>query len=138
MNPYRAFYFYIYGIMRFTFPKKEKLKSRKLFDLLFSKGRAIKCGSLKLLYVETETPKGVVVQVGFAIPKKSFKSAVKRNRIKRLLRESYRLNKHRIFNNSKGNFAFLFLYLGKEMPDYVEIERDIKEIFEKFIKKECN
>lgn len=127
--------FYIYDLMAFTFPKKEKLKSRKLFDQLFAEGKGIKTGNVKLIYLKTKLPEEVLFQVGVAVPKKNFKSAVKRNRIKRLLRESYRLNKHLIFNNSEGAFAFLFLYLGKEIPDYNTIERNIQTILQKFIKE---
>jgi ribonuclease P protein component len=121
--------------MAFTFPKKERLKSKKLFDRLFAEGKGIKAGSLKLLYLKTELPEDVLFQVGVAVPKKNFRSAVKRNRIKRLMRENYRLNKHLIFNNSEGAFAFLFLYLGKEMPDYGTIERSIQTLLQKFIKE---
>lgn len=74
-------------------------------------------------------------KTGVAVPKKNFKSAVKRNRIKRLLRESYRLNKHLVFNNSEGNFAFLILYLGKEMPNYLGVEKEMQIILKKFLKK---
>lgn len=121
--------------MNFSFPKKEKLKSRKLIEQLFKEGRSIKIRNVKLLFLETELPKDVLFQVGVTVSKKNFKSAVKRNRIKRLLREGYRLNKPRLFNNSKGNFAFLFLYLGKEMPDYHLIEQNVKGILQKFLKE---
>lgn len=121
--------------MNFSFPKKEKLKSRKLIEQLFAEGRSIKVRNVKLLFLETELPQDVPFQVGVTVPKKNFKSAVKRNRIKRLLRESYRLNKPELFNNSKGNFAFLFLYLGKEMTDYHPIERNVQAILQKFLKE---
>ncbi|WP_299533600.1 ribonuclease P protein component [Ulvibacterium sp.] len=118
--------------MSFTFPKEEKLKSRKLFNTLFTQGKSITKYPVKLIYLKTELPKDVKIQMGVAVPKKSFKSAVKRNRIKRLLREAYRLNKPMVFNNSEGNFAFLFLYLGKEMPNYDLVENSIRTILQKF------
>ncbi|MBM1105196.1 ribonuclease P protein component [Aurantibacter crassamenti] len=118
-----------------SFPKKEKLKSRKIIDRLFIEGRSIRVRNVKLIYLQSEVTEKVPYQVGVTVPKKSFKSAVKRNRIKRLLRESYRLNKPQLFNNSKGNFAFLFLYLGKEMPDYQSVDQNIQAILKKFIKE---
>jgi len=86
-----------------------------------------------LIYLQVDLPENVKVQTGVAVPKKNFKSAVKRNRVKRLLREAYRLNKHLVFNNSEGNYAFLFLYLGKDMPQYSKVEKNMKKILQKFI-----
>jgi len=119
--------------MSYTFPKKEKLKSRKLIDQLFAEGKSISNFPIKLIYLQSELPEDVRIQTGVAVPKKNFKSAVKRNRIKRLLREAYRLNKQRVFNNSEGNYAFLFLYLGKEIPIFSQVEKSIQEILQKFI-----
>jgi len=118
-----------------TFPKKEKLKSRKLFDQLFEEGRSIKVQNVKLFFLETKLSEDVRFQVGVTVPKKNFKGAVKRNRIKRLLRESYRTNKPQLFNNSQGNFAFLFLYLGKQMPDYHSVENSVQQLLQKFLKE---
>ena len=121
--------------MEYRFSKKEKLKSKKLIDKLFTEGESVSSYPIKLIYLKTELPFNVPVQAGVTVPKKNFKSAVKRNRIKRLLRESYRLNKALIFNNSEGPFAFLFLYLGKEMPEYQKIDENIKVALHKFKKK---
>jgi len=117
------------------FPKKEKLKSKKLIEKLFKEGKTLSNFPLKLIYLKVELPMDAKFITGVAVPKKNFKSAVKRNRIKRLLRESYRLNKHLVFNNSEGNFAFLILYLGKEMPTYPEVEEGMQKILQKFLKK---
>jgi ribonuclease P protein component len=124
--------------MALTFPRKEKLKSKKLIDQLFIEGQGVSSYPIKLLYLKTELPFDVAIQTGVTVPKKNFKSAVKRNRIKRLLRESYRLNKDQIFNNSEGGFAFLFIYLGKKMPEYQEIDENIKTVLHKFKKKTNN
>ncbi|MDT7828874.1 ribonuclease P protein component [Pricia sp. S334] len=118
--------------MDFSYPKNEKLKSRKLIDLLFAEGRSVSKYPVKLIYLKTVLPKDAKIQAGVAVPKRNFKSAVKRNRIKRLLREAYRLNKHQVFNNSDGGFAFLFLYLGKEMPSYPEVENAMIKVLARF------
>ena len=117
------------------FPNKEKLKSKKLIEKLFKEGKTLTSFPLKLIYLKVEVPVDPKLKTGVAVPKKNFKSAVKRNRIKRLLRESYRLNKHLVFNNSEGNFAFLILYLGKEMPTYPEVEKGMQKILQKFLNK---
>lgn len=120
--------------MGLSFPKKEKLKSKKLIDRLFAEGKSVSNYPIKLIYLKTELPLEVPFQTAVTVPKKNFKSAVKRNRIKRLMREGYRLNKDLVFNNSKGAFAFLFLYLGKEMPEYSQIEENIRATLHKFKK----
>ncbi len=117
------------------FRKKEKLKSKKLIEVLFKEGKALTSFPLRLIYLKLEVPLDAKFKTGVAVPKKNFKSAVKRNRIKRLLRESYRRNKHLVFNNSEGNFAFLILYLGKEMPTYPDVEKSMQKILQKFQKK---
>jgi ribonuclease P protein component len=119
----------------FSFPKKEKLKGKMLIEQLFKEGESISGFPLKLFFLKIDAPTDVKIKAGVAVPKKKFKSAVKRNRIKRLLRESYRLNKHLVFNNSEGSFAFLILYLGKEMPDYQKVEKSMQIILQKFLKK---
>ena len=125
-----------FAIMRYAFPQKEKLKSKKLIDLLFTEGKSVTVYPLKLIYLRTTLPENVKVQAGVTVSKRNFKSAVRRNRIKRLLRESYRLNKGQVFNNSDDTFAFLFLYLGKEMPNFGEIAPKMVELLHKFLIKE--
>lgn len=121
----------------FSFPTKEKLKSKKLIGELFTDGNSVSSFPVKLIYLPC-TLKNTPLKVGVTVPKRNFKSAVDRNKIKRLLREGYRLNKHVIFNNIDKEFALLFLYLGKKMPDYAEIEKSMIEVLAKFYKKVNN
>nr|WP_299171578.1 ribonuclease P protein component [uncultured Allomuricauda sp.] len=119
-----------------TFPAKEKLKNRKVIEQLFVEGQGITEFPIKLLYIKSDFEDDTKIKVGVVAPKKKFKSAVKRNRVKRLLREAYRLNKHSVFNKIEGNFAFLFLYLGNTIPNFDEVDRSINTLLEAFLKKE--
>lgn len=124
--------------MDFKFPKQQRLKSKKVIEQLFAEGKPINAYPLKLLYLKTSLPEEVPVQVAVVAPKKHFKSAVKRNRIKRLLREAYRLNKAGIFNNMEAQYALVILYLGKEMPTFSKIEVGVKTLLTKFQKQISN
>lgn len=123
---------------KLTFRKEERLKSKKLFETLFSEGKSLREFPLKLIYTKTTFEDGTPVKVAVVAPKKKFKRAVDRNRIKRLLREAYRLNKPLIFNNIEGNFAFIFLYLGNTMPCYDEVDKAMKQLLMAFLKKESH
>lgn len=133
----QAYSCYFCLLMKFTFPKEEKLKHEKQIQEVFTKGSSITVFPLKLLYLKTEN-KATGIKVGFSVPKRNFKSAVARNRVKRLLREGYRLNKHSFFNKTEGNYALMFLYLGKEMPSFYVIEKKMQSIFDKFLTREAN
>lgn len=122
--------------MFFSLPRKECLKGKTSFDALFSDGKSIHCHPIRVHYLKTHFKDGSKIKIAVSAPKKKFKNAVTRNRIKRLLRESYRLNKPDFFNKVEGNYALLFLYLGKTMPKASSLERDMKKAMSAFIKKE--
>ncbi len=125
---------YFYSLMSFRFPKEEKLKSEKQIQAIFEKGSSITAYPLKLVYLGSSNA-STKMQVAVTVSKKNFRSAVHRNRIKRLMREGYRLHKHLIFNKIEGSYACMFLYLGKDMPSYSEIEGSMIKILEKFLKR---
>ncbi|KPM30906.1 Ribonuclease P protein component [Croceitalea dokdonensis DOKDO 023] len=118
--------------MDFSFPKKERLKNKKHIEALFSNGKHLNNYPIKLIYLETTFLEDTAFKAMVIVPKKSFKSAVKRNRIKRLLRESLRLNKPLVFNNNGQSFALAILYLGKEMPDYATLSKKVIGVLQKF------
>jgi len=99
-----------------NFPKEEKLKSSKAIERLFSKGQSIVRYPLKVVFLVN--PETSVNRAAFSVPKRNFKHAVSRNKIKRQMRENYRLNKHLIAEDEKIKTDLLFVYLGKEMPKY--------------------
>ena len=115
--------------MNFHFPKSEKLKSTKTIERLFSEGKSFTKFPLKLIFLPQELVKPT--QAAFAVPKRSFKSAVDRNRIKRQLREAYRLHKPLILTNNGKKFALLFLHFGKDKPKYAELEKSVASLLKK-------
>lgn len=121
--------------MELTFPRKERLKSKKLIERLFVEGTSINAYPLKLIYLKAPLSEDVFFQVAAVAPKKNFKAAVQRNRIKRLIREAYRLNKHFIFNNTEAQYALVILYLGKEIPTFSQVEKGVSLLLSKFLKQ---
>jgi ribonuclease P protein component len=77
------------------------------------------------------------VRVAFTVPKKTFKHAVDRNTIKRRVREAYRLNYKKIFetfvNQKEKQLKLFFIYIGKEILEYAEIEKNMKTTLDKVL-----
>jgi ribonuclease P protein component len=121
--------------LKLTYSKEEKLKSKKLIDALFSEGQSVAAFPLRLVYLETTFTETILAKTGVSVSKRNFKTAVQRNRIKRLLRESYRLNKNAFINNLNTQHAFMILYIGKKEPTFVQVETSMKQLFGKFHKK---
>ncbi len=121
--------------MKFTYGKKEKLKSKKLIDQLFTEGKSVSAFPLRLVYLGTTFDDDVIAKTGVSVSKRNFKTAVARNRIKRLLREAYRLNKAQYFNNLSAPHAFMILYIGKEKPTFDQVENRMNHLFAKFLNK---
>ncbi|MCF6295399.1 MAG: ribonuclease P protein component [Flavobacteriaceae bacterium] len=121
--------------MKASFSKKEKLKSKKLIEQLFAEGKSVSAYPLRLIFMETAFIEDVKLKVGVSVSKRNFKKAVDRNRIKRLLRESYRLQKHLYFNNITTQYAFMILYIGNDKPIYKHLETKMKLLFEQFLIK---
>jgi ribonuclease P protein component len=107
----------------FTLSKEERLKSRKQIEALFAGGKTFMCFPLRISYQFSTLPEGEKssMHIGVSASKRYFKRAVDRNRIKRLLREAYRLQKKDIIttlqaNNLKGQVFFIFA--DKSLPAY--------------------
>jgi ribonuclease P protein component len=118
--------------MQFTYPKHEKLKSKTTIDLLFSDGNSVSKFPLRLVYVENKEENAELIKMGVSVSKKYFKKAVDRNYYKRVLRETYRLNKHLLIDSLQKPYAFMFFYQTKERLSYQEIEEKTIQLFQKF------
>lgn len=121
--------------MKYSYSKKEKLKSKKTIELLFKEGDSVSDFPLRLVWLETSFDDGSQIKTAVSVSKKHFKTAVDRNNVKRLMREAYRLNKHIYFNNFTTHYAFMILYIGKTKPTLSLLESKMLVLFDRFRKK---
>lgn len=112
--------------------KKEKLKGKKIIEKLFVEGTSVSVFPLRLVYLQVSFDDGSKIKTGVSVSKRNFKKAVTRNRIKRLLREVLRQNKSEYFNNITTQYAFMILYIGKDIPTFNQIETKMNLVFKKF------
>ncbi|HBX53367.1 MAG: ribonuclease P protein component [Bacteroidetes bacterium RIFOXYA12_FULL_35_11] len=120
--------------LRNTFCKEERLSSKIQIDLLFEKGRYFNNFPIKVVWIDAVFESSFPAQIIVSVPKKNFKKAVDRNRIKRLIRESYRKNKSEFYNYLTAQnikMAVGFVYTSNEMPDYSDVESKIVLILQK-------
>jgi ribonuclease P protein component len=120
---------------RFRFPKSERLKSRKQIDQLFEKGKGFSIFPVRVMYQffpGDEQNNGL--QIGVTASKRYFKKAVDRNRIKRLLREAYRLQKHdlqtQVKESGKRGLVF-FLYTDKTIASFETVKTAVSKCLKK-------
>ena len=118
--------------MDFSFQKEERLTSRKLIGALFRSGQSVGAYPLRavflpLLLADAPFP----VQVSISVPKKKFKSAVERNRLRRQVREAWRLHKPVFYEKlaaTDRRLAIMIVYVAPEMVGYDEIEKGIRKM----------
>lgn len=124
----------------FTFTKEERLCRRAVISRLFESGsRSFSHFPLRVVFMpvareEQEPPVSILVSV----PKKYFKRAVKRNRVKRQVRESYRKSKHILWEALEGKsfgLAVAFIWLDKTLYPSEEIESKMRLLLERIVEK---
>ncbi len=126
---------------QFTLGKNERLKSRKQIERLFKEGKTLTVTPFKIFYIlEKKTitvPVTSNVLFGIGAGTKNFKKAVDRNRIKRLVREAYRLQKNELkvkLMEKNLRLNVFFIYTGKELPLYNLVFEKLGTALQKFIK----
>ncbi len=122
---------------QFSYNKIQKLKSRKVLEAVFAKKQSVNSFPVKLFYLTVEEA-DFPLKAGVGVSARNFKKAVDRNKVKRLLREAYRLNKTDLLNFVQTNnkkLALFILFVDKILPDYKTIETAVKAALKKLQKQ---
>lgn len=127
--------------MRLTFSKDERLKSKKLIDELFREKAFVQNSVLRIYYKKVVMDCAFQAQFAFTAPKKLFSNAVDRNRIKRLMRESVRLQKPNFYtllqdlpadkHGKDSQLILLLSYHAKEIKNFSEIDEAVTKLLKK-------
>jgi ribonuclease P protein component len=117
--------------LHYTFSKSERLTNVKLIESVFISTDNVKAFPLLFVYRSFDLEGSSPFQVLFSVSKKKFKHAVDRNRIKRLMRESFRLQKH-AFMEALGEKRLIgaFIYTHKDICDYKRISQAMAKLIE--------
>jgi ribonuclease P protein component len=122
----------------FTLHKEERLCSRTIIEELFTSGESFLSYPFKVVFTKTDDSSLSPVQAAFTASKRTFKRAVKRNLLKRRMREAYRLNKELLYAQIRQkdlHLAIMFVFIGKDMVEYPMIEKAMILAFKKLLAK---
>jgi ribonuclease P protein component len=121
-----------------TFRKEERLRAKKLIESLFNSGNIVTLSPFRIIWKKCELKSKYPVQIAISVPKKNFRKAVQRSRIKRRIREAYRKNKHtiyEIFEKKHLQIAAMLIYMASEELPYAEIEQKISLTLQLLLQK---
>lgn len=119
------------------FTRLERLKSRKAIGSLFKGGHSYVAYPLRVVWKEAPPYLAAMsrAQVVISVPKRNFKTAVERNRLKRQIREAYRLQKDALYNklsDSELSISLIISYIAKEALPYADISGGVGKLIRKF------
>lgn len=126
-------------LLKPTFPKEERLHSKKLIDNLFKEGDSFFTYPFKVLYLKKNSLEKPPVQVLITVSKRNIKQAVDRNKVKRLIREAFRLNKSGLQQHLKSKDRQLLIgliYTDRNIQSFTKIESKIILILQRLIEQD--
>lgn len=115
---------------RYFFKKEERITGDKRIETLFTCGKSFVAYPLRVVYLDKDIDRPFILEVLVSVPKRKIKSAVKRNRMKRLIRESFRMNKHILNDVLKEDYKHLeiaFIYVKDELTDFITVEKGMRK-----------
>ena len=112
----------------YSFSRAERLTSKIKIEELFKKGSSLRLKKIKIILLSQQLNQDRKVLI--SVPKKNHKTAVKRNRIKRIIREVYRKNKENINAGDRG-YLMAIIYLGQSIPNFIELEGQLINLFKR-------
>jgi len=123
---------------QYTLGKNERLKSRKRIEQLFAASQSFAQYPIRVLYIHPNDPTAPALQCGFSVSTRHFKRAVQRNRVKRLLREAWRLQKNELtahLENTQQKLAVFIIYTNNELPQYPVVFEKMGRLIQRLIEK---
>ena len=126
-------------MMNFRFRKQERIVRKKTIDKVFQEGKSFYSYSLRVNFLANEQSPGTTpLKLLISVPKRIHRTAVARNRIKRLIREAYRINKNSLLNihtQSIKQINVAFIYTNKNIISFEAINKEIQWIIRQLEKK---
>lgn len=119
--------------MNLSFSKNERLVGKTLFQKTFTYGKVFQTSPFKFYCLSCDFKDKSLIKIAFVVSKKTHPSAVSRNKIKRKIKEAYRLNQFVFLKDLKKPHAIVILYLAKEILPQKTMNQKIKLIFSRFL-----
>lgn len=113
--------------------KTKRLNGKEHIKQIFKNGISFSIEYIRIIYLESKYKKFDTDKIGISVSKKLFKRAVDRNRIKRLIKTSYALNKYILKKNHDRSYKIVFLYKKNLLVQFDKINIIIKKILYQLI-----
>ena len=121
--------------VRFTFPKISRLKSSALIKEVVQHRQSVFRFPIKCFYCVQDTPGSTAAKIAFLVSKRRLRHAVDRNRMKRLLREAFRLHSGKLAVSDNKTLYLCWMFVGDVLPDFHQVESAAQQLFQDLHRK---